>query len=168
MNEEISLSIGEKIRDGRVEKKWSQKHLAEKVYVSPQAVSKWENDKSLPDIETLYELEKILSVSLISQSTALEPENDKYTPTEENKKESTLYVYFLLIFNFFWTLFCFKYFQYEHHSIQYTGLTFLFGGMIILTHIILKKFQQDLIFKIAFITVNMIIFLITTITQLTV
>lgn len=48
----------------RSEKGMTQKALAEKLFVSNKAVSKWENGQSLPDINLLEPLAEILGVSL--------------------------------------------------------------------------------------------------------
>jgi len=56
--------IGKRISTKRKELKLTQSGLAESLYVTHQAVSKWENGKSLPTIDILYELTKILSVSI--------------------------------------------------------------------------------------------------------
>ena len=50
------LEVGSKIRELRQSKKMSQKELAVILNVTPQAVSKWELDKSLPDLETVVAL----------------------------------------------------------------------------------------------------------------
>ena len=42
----------------------SQDELAEKVYVTRQAVSRWENGETIPNIETLKLLSKIFDVSI--------------------------------------------------------------------------------------------------------
>ena len=42
----------------------SQDELAEKVYVTRQAVSRWENGETIPNIETLKLLSKIFEVSI--------------------------------------------------------------------------------------------------------
>ncbi len=42
----------------------SQEEIAERLNVTPQAISKWECDKSYPDIETLIEISEILKISL--------------------------------------------------------------------------------------------------------
>lgn len=56
--------IGKRISTKRKELKLTQNELAESLYVTHQAVSKWENGKSLPTIDILYELTKVLSVSI--------------------------------------------------------------------------------------------------------
>lgn len=57
------ITLGEKIGSLRREKGLTQEELAEKLGVSPQAVSKWENDVSCPDIMLLPELARIFEVS---------------------------------------------------------------------------------------------------------
>ena len=42
----------------------SQDELAEKVYVTRQAVSRWENGETIPNTETLKLLSKIFDVSI--------------------------------------------------------------------------------------------------------
>ena len=52
------------IRKLRTEKGLSQDELAEKVYVTRQAVSRWENGETTPNTETLKLLSKIFDVSI--------------------------------------------------------------------------------------------------------
>ena len=59
----MNESIGKRIARLRKEKGMSQENLAEKIGVSPQAVSKWENDQSCPDISLLPKLVKLLGVT---------------------------------------------------------------------------------------------------------
>lgn len=56
--------IGKKISTKRKELKMTQNGLAESLYVTHQAVSKWENGKSIPTIDLLYALTKILHISI--------------------------------------------------------------------------------------------------------
>lgn len=56
--------IGTKISEARKKMKLSQAELAEKVFISAQAVGKWERGESMPDIVTLNRLALILGVDL--------------------------------------------------------------------------------------------------------
>lgn len=56
--------IGNKIAEARKKKTISQAQLAELLFISPQAVGKWERGESLPDIITFNRLAKILHVDL--------------------------------------------------------------------------------------------------------
>ena len=60
----MNETIGNRIARLRKEKRLSQEALAEKLGVSPQAVSKWENDQSCPDISLLPALAGNLEVSV--------------------------------------------------------------------------------------------------------
>ena len=58
------MEIGRQIRKHRLELHLSQEELAEKVYVTRQTVSNWENDKSYPDINSLVLLSTVFNISL--------------------------------------------------------------------------------------------------------
>ncbi|HDC0343189.1 TPA: helix-turn-helix transcriptional regulator, partial [Staphylococcus aureus] len=44
------MNLSKQIKKYRERDGYSQEYLAEKLYVSRQSISNWENDKSLPDI----------------------------------------------------------------------------------------------------------------------
>ncbi len=56
--------LGEKILKMRKEHNLSQEQLAEKLNVSRQTISNWENGKFYPDIDGLVNLSKCFNVSL--------------------------------------------------------------------------------------------------------
>ena len=58
------MELGKRIRDYRMAANMNQDELAEKVYVSRQTISSWENDKSYPDIHSLLMLSEIFDVTL--------------------------------------------------------------------------------------------------------
>ncbi|WP_297566586.1 helix-turn-helix transcriptional regulator [uncultured Faecalibaculum sp.] len=58
------MEIAVQIRKHRTESGLSQKDLAEKVYVTRQTVSSWENGKSYPDIQSLLLLSQLFGVSV--------------------------------------------------------------------------------------------------------
>ena len=60
----MSHSIGQKINELRKRNKMTQDDLAQQMRVSPQAVSKWETDASIPDLPTLIALADFFHVSL--------------------------------------------------------------------------------------------------------
>ena len=57
-------TLGKRISENRKAKNIKQDELAEMLLVSPQAVSKWENDISCPDISLLPKLSEILGISV--------------------------------------------------------------------------------------------------------
>ena len=57
------MSIGELIRNRRKQLKMTQEELAAAVYVTPQAVSQWENGKTVPDILNFSIIAGVLKLS---------------------------------------------------------------------------------------------------------
>lgn len=65
MNESLKeLTLGRRIAQLRRAQGFTQEVLAESLGVTAQAVSKWENDQSCPDIMTLPKLARYLEVSV--------------------------------------------------------------------------------------------------------
>ena len=58
------MELGKQIKKYRNEFDISQDELAEKVYVSRQTISNWENDKNYPDINSLLRLSEVFHVSI--------------------------------------------------------------------------------------------------------
>ena len=58
------MEIGKQIKMYRQEAHLSQEELANRVYVSRQTISNWENDKSYPDVNSLVLLSEIFQISL--------------------------------------------------------------------------------------------------------
>lgn len=58
------MTIGEKICKLRKQKGLSQEAVAAMIHVSRQAVSKWERDESLPDLENVRMLCSIFGISI--------------------------------------------------------------------------------------------------------
>lgn len=56
--------MGEQIANLRTGNKYTQEQLAEKLKISPQAVSKWENGKAAPEIPMLYEISRLFNCSV--------------------------------------------------------------------------------------------------------
>lgn len=57
-------ALGSFLAQLRKEKGWTQKDLAERLYVSDKAVSKWERGLSAPDVSLLMPLAELLGVSV--------------------------------------------------------------------------------------------------------
>ena len=58
------MEIGKKLKDARMKSGYTQESVAEKVNVSRQTISNWENEKSYPDIISVIELSNLYSISL--------------------------------------------------------------------------------------------------------
>lgn len=58
------MMISEKIKNARIQKGYTQEQVAEKLLVSRQTVSNWENGKSLPDIISIIRMSDLYELSL--------------------------------------------------------------------------------------------------------
>ena len=58
------MELGKQIKKHRVTAQLSQEELAERIYVSRQTISNWENDKIYPDVNSLVLLSETFQVSL--------------------------------------------------------------------------------------------------------
>lgn len=56
-------SFGKRLSGLRKERGWTQEEMASKLNVSAQAISKWENDSSLPDLDMLLALAALFETS---------------------------------------------------------------------------------------------------------
>ena len=76
--EQIAVTLGRRIALLRRQKGLTQEALAEQLGISAQAVSKWENDQSCPDIGLLPQLANILGISV---DTLLKGEQKQSEPS---------------------------------------------------------------------------------------
>lgn len=58
------MEIGKKLKDARMKSGFTQETVAEKLHVSRQTISNWENEKSYPDIISVIALSDLYSTSL--------------------------------------------------------------------------------------------------------
>lgn len=58
------MEIGKQIKKYRTEMEISQEELSEKIFVSRQTISNWENNKNYPDVKSLLLLSSLFNVSL--------------------------------------------------------------------------------------------------------
>jgi len=58
------MEIGEKLKNSRLNTGMTQEQIAEKINVSRQTISNWENGKSLPDVISLIEISDLYQISL--------------------------------------------------------------------------------------------------------
>ncbi len=67
------MSLGQRLRQARREKGYTQKELAAIIDVKHNSISNWENDQNKPDLETVKRICETLKVSLsflFEESTA--------------------------------------------------------------------------------------------------
>ena len=125
-------TLGKRIAMLRKEKGLTQEQLAEKVGVSAQAVSKWENDISCPDITLLPLLADILGVTVdeLLGVKPIEPHviilDKDETPKDEAKKNRP--------FTWEWN---------KHRSSAKWGtIAFCIGAILVCLLFILRSFPQ--------------------------
>ena len=73
--------MGSVIRRLRTERGWTQEALAEKLRLTPQAVSRWETGQSLPDVSQVPQLARIFGVTTDTLYGMDEAEEDPFGPT---------------------------------------------------------------------------------------
>ena len=87
----MSETFGQRLSRLRKEKGLTQEDIAKRIIISPQAVSKWENDLSSPDILVLSSLADILGVSvdtLLGREESSETETHQEEAQEDKKEEN--------------------------------------------------------------------------------
>lgn len=76
---ENANTIGSRIAQGRKAKGYTQEEFSQLLDVTAQAVSKWENDISCPDIQLLPKIAEILDISTDELLTGKKAEQKKET-----------------------------------------------------------------------------------------
>lgn len=79
------ITIGNRISSLRKEKGITQEEIAEKLGVTPQAVSKWENDISYPDILLLPQIAQMLGVTVDELLSGNSEKETRILPAEQRK-----------------------------------------------------------------------------------
>ena len=95
------MTFGEKLFSLRKSQKLSQEELSEKLGVTRQAVSRWENGETMPDSPNLLEICNLFGVSadylLRDDIAAQKTEPDKTEPKAEKKNKIFLFYIFGLL-----------------------------------------------------------------------
>ena len=76
-NEETTSTLGSRIAGLRKEKGYTQEEFSDMLGVSAQAVSKWENDISCPDIMLIPRIASILGITTDELLTGKAPEKEE-------------------------------------------------------------------------------------------
>lgn len=83
-----TLMIGKKIAEARKKINLSQTQLAQCLFISSQAVGKWERGESMPDIITFNRLAEILDVDLNYFSESVQSSATEIAPVESLVEQS--------------------------------------------------------------------------------
>lgn len=95
------MELQNQIKKYRKELSMSQDDLAEKIFVSRQSISNWENGKTYPDLKSLLLLSEVFDVTLDNLVKGdidfMKKEIDERERTEFNKNSIILTVMFLIM-----------------------------------------------------------------------
>lgn len=58
------MKLGQRIKAEREQRGWTQNDLAQRLHVSRQSISKWENGTAFPDIDKLVQLSDLFQMTL--------------------------------------------------------------------------------------------------------
>ncbi len=89
------MTLGERIKNYRQRVGLSQEELAEKLNVSRQAITKWENDSGIPDIDNLISLSKVMGISLdelVMGEKGTDSSDIKQCAINQRNRNCTLYL----------------------------------------------------------------------------
>lgn len=82
--------FGQKLREVRTARGYTQQALAEKLYVTRQTVSRWESGNRYPDLETLKKISAELEVS-VDELLSTESNFDEVETTAEEEKTPVVF-----------------------------------------------------------------------------
>lgn len=85
-------NVSEMLRNIRMERKLTQRQMAEILHVSPSAVSKWENGMAIPDIYMLKHIADTFDVSL-AQMLGEQPEETEEQEGDTEGKHRKKHIY---------------------------------------------------------------------------
>jgi len=87
------MTLGEKLQRLRADAGMSQEDLAERLGVSRQAISKWELDKTVPDVKYIVELSDLFRVSTdyLLKDGILSPEPAASTGAADSRRQEAFF-----------------------------------------------------------------------------
>lgn len=94
------MNIADRIRDLRKSKGISQEQLSDVVGVSRQAVSKWESEQTIPDLDKVVILSEYFGVTTDYILKGIEPVKEKVGFKISNKMKASIILGFGMVVNF--------------------------------------------------------------------
>ena len=79
------MTFGEKLKKLRSDNELTQDELAEKIFVTRTAISKWETDKGYPSIDSLKQLSNLFGVSIDELISDADVENKRLLDDKKSK-----------------------------------------------------------------------------------
>lgn len=93
------MELGKRLKECRAKSEMTQEELADKLYVSRQTISSWENDKSYPDIHSLLMISDLFGVSLdslIKGDIEIMKEQVEQTKVKSFQRDSNIFAVLLI------------------------------------------------------------------------
>lgn len=94
------MELGQRLKDLRNKHNITQEEFADKLYVSRQTISSWENDKSYPDIHSLLMISELFKISLddlVKGDIEIMEEKINQSEISSFKKDSNIYGVLLIV-----------------------------------------------------------------------
>ncbi|WP_142422306.1 helix-turn-helix transcriptional regulator [Enterococcus durans] len=83
------INVSYKIKSERLKNNFTEEDLAEKIFVSRQTISSWENGRSLPNYENLVLLSKLFNIPIDHFYSAPDLEKNRDMHSDGGKHKST-------------------------------------------------------------------------------
>jgi len=103
------MDISTQIKQLRKKNNLTQESFAKKIYVSRQAVSKWESGRGIPDIENIISISETFNVSLDKLIMGNERIKDRIITDHATKKWHILVIIYLISIVGYIAYFVFRY-----------------------------------------------------------
>lgn len=94
------MELGKRLKECRVKSEMTQEELADKLYVSRQTISNWENDKSYPDIHSLLMISDLFGVSLdslVKGDIEIMKEKVEQTKIKSFQRDSNIFAVLIIV-----------------------------------------------------------------------
>lgn len=104
-----AMDISTQIKQLRKKNNLTQESFAKKIYVSRQAVSKWESGRGIPDIENIISISETFNVSLDKLIMGNERIKDRIITDHATKKWHILVIIYLISIVGYIAYFVFRY-----------------------------------------------------------
>ncbi|MQW39688.1 helix-turn-helix domain-containing protein [Lactococcus hircilactis] len=111
MKEGCQMTFGENLKQARIKSQFTQEDVAKKCFVTRQTVSRWETDRTLPNLYLLKDLSELYNCSADELMQALvTPKQKSFFKINreyiQNMMKINTFWFFFFQFSFFIWLFC--------------------------------------------------------------
>ena len=134
--------LSKNLAELRKKKKFSQSQVAEQLFVTPQAVSRWERGETEPDVDTLVKIAEIYGVSV--EEVVGGASTNKINKTLDKVFHLTYIIYSSLLIIFSIVLIVLSILL---DSVQYLFYAFIIVSMIYLVLILAIEITKDIVKK---------------------